>query len=121
MAVVVAPADDRSRQFSWRPTRFAASAAAPGSLPSRAPLGFGLAVYHALDRVAPAPYVESTLAAYSLSTGRAGEALRYALRLPASPARDELLARVAAAQGDASLALEYDLAAPDVGCRGVGG
>ena len=76
-------------------------------------MGFALAVYRTLDRIAPAPYVESTLAAYELSAGRADAALRYALRLPASPTRDELLARVAAARGDAALALEYDLAAPD--------
>jgi tetratricopeptide (TPR) repeat protein len=91
-----------------------ARAAVPGSLPSRVPLGFGLAVYHALDRIAPAPFVESTLAAQSLATGDFGAAQRYALRLPSSPTRDELLAQTARARGDAMLALEYDLAAPDV-------
>ncbi len=93
---------------------FAAPAASPGALPARVPLAFGLAVYRALDRVAPAPYVESTLAAYALSQGQNGEALRYALRLPPSAARDALFARVAAARGDGELALEYFLAAPDV-------
>jgi tetratricopeptide (TPR) repeat protein len=93
---------------------FAASAAARASLPAHVPVAFGVAVYRALDRVAPAPYVESTLAAYALSQGRCGDALRYALRLPPSPARDALLARVAAARGDGELALEYFLAAPDV-------
>jgi hypothetical protein len=91
-----------------------ARAAVPGSLPSRVPLAFGLAVYHALDRVAPAPFVESTLAAQALTTGDFDAAERYALRLPASPTRDELLAQTARARGDATLALEYDLAAPDV-------
>jgi tetratricopeptide (TPR) repeat protein len=91
-----------------------ARAAVPGSLPSRVPLGFGLAVYGALDRVAPAPFVESTLAAHALSVGDFDAAERYALRLPASPTRDELLAQTARARGDATLALEYDLAAPDV-------
>ena len=93
---------------------YAAPAAAPASLPAHVPVAFGVAVYRALDRVAPAPYVESTLAAYALSQGRSGDAPRYALRLPPSPARDALLARVAAARGDGELALEYFLAAPDV-------
>jgi hypothetical protein len=91
-----------------------ARAAVPGSVPARVPLGFGLAVYRALDRVAPAPFVESTLAAHALSTGNFDAAERYALRLPSSPTRDELLAQTARARGDAMLALEYDLAAPDV-------
>jgi tetratricopeptide (TPR) repeat protein len=93
---------------------FAAPVAVPGSIPSRVPLGFGLAVYRALDRVAPAPYVETTLAAQALAAGETAEALRFALRLPASPSRDELLARIAVAQDDPALALEYFLAAPDV-------
>jgi tetratricopeptide (TPR) repeat protein len=91
-----------------------ASAAAPGTLPARVPLGFGLAVYRTLDRVAPAPFVESTLAEQSLAAGDLEAAQRYALRLPASPTRDELLARAALARGETSLALEYYLAAPDV-------
>jgi tetratricopeptide (TPR) repeat protein len=71
-------------------------------------------VYRVLDRVAPAPYVESTLAEFALRQGDAAAAARYALQLPASATRDELLARVADAQGDGALALEYFLAAPDV-------
>jgi hypothetical protein len=93
---------------------FTASAAADGSLPTRVPLSFGLAVYRVLDRVAPAPYVESTLATAALHAGTTSLALRYALRLPASPNRDELLARIAQARGDQVLAQEYFLAAPDV-------
>jgi Flp pilus assembly protein TadD len=91
-----------------------ARAAVPGSLPARVPLGFGLAVYRALDRIAPAPYVESTLAAQALASGDLAAAQHYALRLPASPTRDELLAQTASARGDTMLALEYDVAAPDV-------
>ena len=91
-----------------------AGAAAPGTLPTRVPVAFGLTVYRALDRVAPAPYVVATLAAYELSTGDTAAALREAIRLPASPARDELLARIARASGEGQLALEYFLAAPDV-------
>ena len=89
-------------------------AAAPGTLPALVPHSFGLAVYRWLDRVAPAPFVEATLAQQALDAGDPETAQRYALRLPPSPARDELLARVAAADGDSSLALEYWLAAPDV-------
>ena len=91
-----------------------APVAAPGSLPARVPPAFGLAVYAALDRVAPAPYVEATLAQRALDRGDPAAAQRYALRLPPTPARDELLAKISAARGDAALALEYDLAAPDV-------
>jgi tetratricopeptide (TPR) repeat protein len=93
---------------------FAASTAAGGTLPARVPLRFGLAVYGVLDRLAPAPYVESTLAEYALDAGMTDAALHHALRLPASPIRDELLARIARARGDRVLALEYFLAAPDV-------
>ncbi|HEY1653727.1 MAG TPA: tetratricopeptide repeat protein [Candidatus Tumulicola sp.] len=93
---------------------FAAPVAVPGTLPTRVPLRFALAVYGVLDRIAPAPYVESTLAAHALAGGDLEAALRHALRLPASPGRDELLARVALARGDPQLAFEYFLAAPDV-------
>ncbi len=91
----------------------ASPAAAPGTLPTRIPASFGRAVYGVLDRIAPAPYVESTLARDALARGDASAAERYALRLPGSPARDELLARVALARGDRVLADEYFLAAPD--------
>jgi len=91
-----------------------APAASAGTLPARVPVSFGVAIYRALDRVTPAPYVEATLAANALEAGATDEAERHALRLPASPERDELLARIAAARGDRALALEYFLAAPDV-------
>ncbi len=92
-----------------------ASAAAPGTLPTHIPPSFGRLVYTRLDRVAPAPYVETTLAQDALSRGDVMSAERYALKLPASPVRDELLARVAQARGEKLLALEYFLAAPDAG------
>jgi tetratricopeptide (TPR) repeat protein len=91
-----------------------ASVAVPGTLPTRVSQRFGLAVYRALDRIAPAPYVEATLAENALEQGDAAAAQRHALRLPASPSRDDLLARVALARGEGTLALEYFLAAPDV-------
>lgn len=90
-----------------------ANAAAVGTFPRQIPTQFGLNVYRVLDRVAPAPYVETTLATYALAQGDADLAERYALRLPASPARDELLARVALSRGQETLALEYFLAAPN--------
>lgn len=90
-----------------------ADAAVPGALPRAVPKSFGLAVYGVLDRVAPAPYVESTLATNALAAGDVDDAERRVLRLPASPARDELLARVAIARHDDGLALEYFVAAPD--------
>jgi len=92
-----------------------ASAAAPGTLPPRVPSSFGRRVYTLLDRFAPAPYVETTLAQDALARGDAAAAEHYALRLPASPVRDELLARVAQLRGEKLLALEYFLAAPDAG------
>ncbi|MBV8149203.1 MAG: tetratricopeptide repeat protein [Candidatus Eremiobacteraeota bacterium] len=93
---------------------FYAGVAAPGSLPTRIPIGFGLSVYAALDRAAPAPFVLSTLSAFALQRGQTDLALRYAVALPASSTRDELLARIAIARRQKMLAFEYELAAPDV-------
>jgi hypothetical protein len=92
---------------------FASRAAVDGTLPTRVPASYALFVYRLLDRVAPAPYVEVTLAETALANGDADAAERYAVRLPAAPVRDELLARVAAARGESALAQEYFLAAPD--------
>jgi tetratricopeptide (TPR) repeat protein len=91
-----------------------AQAAAPGTLPTRIAPSFGLAVYRALDFAAPAPFVLSTLATQALASGDLPSAQRYAVRLPASPIRDELLARISQARGDGQIAYEYYLAAPDV-------
>jgi hypothetical protein len=90
-----------------------ARAAVGGTLPRRIPPRFGDAVYGVLDRLAPASYVESTLAERALERGDVLSAQRYALRLPASSSRDELLARIARARGQDQLALEYSLAAFD--------
>ncbi|HZY95628.1 MAG TPA: tetratricopeptide repeat protein [Candidatus Cybelea sp.] len=92
---------------------FASGAAAAGTFPTLVPPRLGRAVYTALDRIAPAPYVETTLAADALAQGDVVRAQQHALRLPASPARDELLARIAWARGEQLLALEYFLAAAD--------
>lgn len=90
------------------------SAAVAGTLPTRVSPRLGDAVYRALDRFAPAPYVESALAARAIATGDLDSAQRYAVKLPASPVRDELLAQVARARGNETLALEYDIAADDI-------
>ena len=91
----------------------ASGAAAPATLPRRLPRSFGLSVYRALDRIAPAPYVETTLSQDALRHGDPERAAGYAVKLPASPVRDELFAQIAAARGEAALAVEYALAAPD--------
>ncbi len=90
-----------------------ASAAAPRTLPRSISSRFGRSVYRVLDAVAPAPFVEASLAQEALARGDPDTAQHYAVRLPASPVRDELLARVAAARGQSALAREYLLAAPD--------
>lgn len=74
---------------------------------------YAVAVYRLLDRVAPAPYVEVSLARQALQSGDADAAERYAARLPGSPTRDELFAAIARKRDQRVLALEYLLAAPD--------
>ncbi len=91
-----------------------ARAAEPGSLPTRIPLRTGLAVYRLLDRIAPAAYVEDTLGNEALAHGELARAQRYALRMPASSRRNDLLARIALARGQHVLAQEYFFVAPDV-------
>lgn len=93
---------------------FTAGAAAPGSFPTRIPIGVGLRVYRILARVTPATYVEATLAHYGLQIGDIGAAQSNALALPPGPTRNELLGRIALARGDRVLALEYFFAAPDI-------
>jgi len=90
-----------------------APSAAAHTFPRLVPERVGASVYRALDRIVPAPYVEATLSSYALRSGDADAAERYALQLPASPVRDELLGRIALARGRTQLALEYFLAAPD--------
>ena len=87
--------------------------AASATLPRAISPWFGLKVYRLLDRIAPAPYVESALARAALARGDADEVERYAVRLPESPVRDELFARAALLRGQDALAIEYFLAAPD--------
>ncbi len=93
---------------------FYAAQAAPKSFVRYVPRSFGRHVYHALARLAPAPYVEDTLAEAALDAGDADVARRYATRLPSSAVRDDLLARAALAQHEPRLAFEYFIAAPDI-------
>lgn len=81
---------------------------------TRVPHAWGLAVYHVLDRVAPASYVEDALANEALARGDVRDALHYAVRMPASPRRDDLLARIALARGQTVLAREYFFVADDI-------
>ena len=90
------------------------SGAQASAFPSHVPESFGLTVYRALDRAVPAPYVEETLARVALAHHDLDAAQRAAVKLPATPVRNELLAQVAQARGEHLLALEYYFAAPDV-------
>lgn len=87
---------------------------APATLSAMIPTSFGRAVYHALDRIAPAAYVEETLAEDALARGDLDAAQQYAVRVPAGGRRDDLLGRVADARGEGVLAREYYFVAPDV-------
>ncbi len=91
-----------------------ARAIAPGMPIAHLPAAFGVRVYQLLDRLAPAAYVEDSLATYSLAHGDATAAEHYAVRMPASPRRDQLLARVALARGQNVLASEYFFVADDI-------
>lgn len=88
-------------------------AAAAHTLPRAIPPAFGVSVYRLLEQIAPAAYVEASLSREALARGDAEAAQRYAVRLPGSPVRDELLARSALLRGETVLAREYYLAAPD--------
>lgn len=90
-----------------------ASAGASGSLPAQLRPGSGVRVYRAIARVAPAPYVQSMLERAAFDRGDLAEAKRYALALPPSTKRSDLLGRIAQAQGDDELALTYYIAADD--------
>ncbi|MHB8178236.1 MAG: tetratricopeptide repeat protein [Vulcanimicrobiaceae bacterium] len=89
-------------------------AAVPWSFPARVPISVGVAIDRTIARVAPAPYVETSLARTALQQGDLRSARRYADALPDSPIRNELLARIARAAGHPQRALRYDLAAPDI-------
>lgn len=87
---------------------------ASGAIYGHGSRAFGMGVYRAIDAIAPAAYVNDTLASAELMQGDASAAQRYALQMPAGPRRDDLLAQAAAAQGQTVLAREYYFAAYDV-------
>ncbi len=91
-----------------------ADASVAGAFPSRIPERFGVSIYRLLDRFAPAPYVESTLARQALSRGDTDAAEHYAVRLPPDAVRNGILANIARARGQDMLAFEYAFAAPDI-------
>ncbi len=74
----------------------------------------GAAIFSRIERVAPAPYLETMLAANALRGGDLAAAAGYAHKIPAGPVKSELLGRIALARGEGELAREYFLAAPDV-------
>ena len=91
-----------------------ANAAPSYAMVRHVPIAVGLRIYRALDRIAPAPFVEATLGEHALGRGDLPGAMYYAIRLPASPERNDLLARIALARGEHRLAYEYFFAAPDI-------
>lgn len=73
-----------------------------------------MAIFTRIERVAPAPYVETMLAGNALRDGDLSTAASYANKMPADATKSELLGRIALARGQGELAREYFLAAPDV-------
>ncbi len=78
------------------------------------PIAFGVRIYTAIERATPAGYVEAMLAQAALERRDLERAQWYAMRLPESPARADLLGRIAQAHGDAAAAQRYFIAANDV-------
>ncbi len=91
-----------------------AVAGAAYSLPARVPLESGAAIYRAISRVAPAPYVDDMLTRAALARGDLMLAQSYARRLPASSNRSELLGRIAQARGDERTAQQLFVKAGDI-------
>lgn len=90
-----------------------ARAGATGSLPSRLDPRSGIARYEAIERIAPLPFVEATLAEAALHNGDLAAASAHAQRLPDGTLRSEELARIAEARGDAGAAMLLYLNAGD--------
>ncbi len=88
--------------------------AGPQSIAARVPQSFGLAVYGALDRIAPAGFVEDSLAHAALARGDLDAAEHYAERMPEGSRRDATLGTIAAARGQSERAFDYAFAANDV-------
>jgi putative inorganic carbon (HCO3(-)) transporter len=90
-----------------------ARAGAPLSLPSRLDPTLGARLYGAIERVAPLPFVEATLADAALRDGDLDAASAHAARLPVGAVRSEALGRIAKARGQTELAMELFLDAGD--------
>ncbi|HEY8296426.1 MAG TPA: tetratricopeptide repeat protein [Candidatus Baltobacteraceae bacterium] len=90
-----------------------ASAGSAISLPAHLPAAAGIGIYRAIERIAPAQYVEGMLARAELARGNLDAAQQHALRLPSAGLRDEYLGRIAQARGDESAAQAYFLAGAD--------
>jgi len=91
-----------------------ARAGEPMSLPAHLHSALGAALYRAVARIAPAPYVDAMLARAALESGDLAQAQHYALMLPPSARRDDFLARLAQARGQDSLAQQYFVRAADI-------
>ena len=89
------------------------SVASPHAFAAAIPLRTGVAIYTAIARVAPAPYVNGMLARAALARGDLRAAQMYAQRLPTSANHSELLARVALAHGNQTLAQQLFVSAGD--------
>ncbi|MBV9270850.1 MAG: hypothetical protein JO165_07145, partial [Candidatus Eremiobacteraeota bacterium] len=83
------------------------------SLPALLPNHAGVAVYRAIERFAPGSYVEAMLARAALDAGDVRTARSYALRLPNSQERSEILGTIAQAQNDDRAAQRYFVDALD--------
>ncbi len=83
------------------------------SLPARLHPDAGVTVYRAIERIAPAPFVEGMLARAAFASGHFDEARRQAARLPNSSMREEFLGRIAQAQGNDAAAQAHFLAGAD--------
>ncbi len=89
-------------------------AAVPVSLPRAVPQRWGSAIYRAIDRIAPAPFVARELGRKALRHGDTASAEKYAVTLPQGGARDALFASISRARGEEALAIEYELAGLDL-------
>ncbi len=91
------------------------AAAAPGSLPSHLRAPVGVRIYAAIEKFAPAPYVEAMLTRAALDRGDLVQAKVHLERMPISVMSSEYSGQLALAHGDQSAALQEFLSADDVG------
>ncbi len=90
------------------------SAGQSASIPAHLPRRLGTTVYTALERLAPLPFVEAMLAHAALDSGEAAAAQTHVQRMPPSPLRSDLEAKIALARGDRHAAIANFLRAADV-------